>query len=74
MRLAEKVGPQRLERACARAIYFDDIQYRRVKQILNAGLDHETLPADSLPDTPPVRFEFARSAQEFFPQAEAQQC
>jgi len=74
LRLAEKVGPQRLERACARAIYFDDIQYRRVKQILNAGLDHETLPADSLPDTPPVRFEFARGAQEFFPHPEEKQC
>ena len=74
LRLAEKVGPRRLERACARAIYFDDIQYRRVKQILNAGLDHEALPADKLPDTPPTRFEFARNAQAFFPPTEAQQC
>jgi transposase len=74
LRLEEKVGPKRLEHACARAIYFGDIQYRRVKQILNAGLDHEALPVESGPDNPLVRFEFARDAQEFFPQAEVSQC
>jgi hypothetical protein len=74
LRLAEKAGPKRLERACARALYFDDIQYRRVKQILNAGLDHETLPPETLVIEAPESFEFARSAQEFFPQAEVQLC
>lgn len=70
----EEVGKKRLERACARAIYFDDIQYQRVKQILNAGLDHEALPDE----TPRVEraeyFEFARDTQEFFPQTEVPVC
>jgi len=74
LRLAEKVGPKRLERACARALYFDDIQYQRVKQILNAGLDHEPLPGETPVVEPAAPFEFARDAQEFFPQAEALPC
>ena len=36
LRLEETVGPQRLEAACARAIHFGDIRYRRIKEILNA--------------------------------------
>ena len=68
LRPAEKVGPKRLERACARAIYFDDIQYQRVKQILNAGLDDDPLPGEPPVVEPVQPFQFARDAQEFFPQ------
>lgn len=62
------------DKLCARAIYFDDIQYRRIKQILNAGLDHEPLP-DQVPVSPPAEtFIFARSAQDFFPHSEGVLC
>ena len=74
LRLAEKVGPQRLEKACARAIHFNDIQYRRIKQILNAGLDHEPLPNEAPPPPPAETFAFARNPQDFFPQDEVQPC
>ena len=37
--LADSVGETRLEAACARAIYFGDPHYRRIKDILNAALD-----------------------------------
>ena len=74
LRFEEKVGKKRLENACARALYFNDIQYRRVKQILNAGLDHEALPTENLVTETGEHFEFARDAQEFFPQNEAQPC
>ena len=65
LRLAESVGRQRLEAACARAAYFGDIRYRRIKDILNAALDREPLPS-ALPAAPRPSFVFARPAAEFF--------
>ena len=68
LRLQESVGPQRLEAACARALYFGDVRYRRIKQILNAALDREPLPDE--PTSPPRQlrlFTFARRSDDFFP-------
>lgn len=77
LRLEEQVGPSRLEAACARAVYFGDIHYRHIKQILNAALDREPLPQDS-PIVLPGVHAFARPSAEFFglsePVAEAQAC
>jgi transposase len=42
--LAETVGRTRLEAACQRALAFGDPRYRRIKEILNAGLDQAALP------------------------------
>lgn len=65
LRLEETVGPKRLEAACARALYYGDVRYRRIKDILNAALDR-----DPLPETPDPLFNhphiFARSSAEFF--------
>jgi transposase len=65
LRLEETVGPKRLEAACARALYYGDVRYRRIKEILNAALDR-----DPLPETPDLFFNhpyiFARSSTEFF--------
>ena len=65
LRLAESVGPQRLEAACARAVYYGDVNYRRIKGILNAALDREPLP-DTLPLPPAQPHTFARPGEEFF--------
>jgi transposase len=65
LRLEERVGAERLEAACARALYFADPRYRRIKDILNAALDREPLP-ESSPMLPPRPFAFARPALEFF--------
>ncbi len=65
LRLEDTVGAQRLEAACARALYFDDPRYRRIKEILNAALDREPLPEMAAP-APPRRHTFARSGAEFF--------
>lgn len=65
LRLAESVGPQRLEAACARAVYYGEVSYRRIKGILNAALDREPLP-DSLPLPPAQPHTFARPGAEFF--------
>ena len=65
LRLEETVGAQRLEAACARAVYFGDFRYRRIKEILNAALDREPLP--EIPVTQPVLPHiFARSTTDFF--------
>jgi transposase len=73
LRLVESVGRHRLEAACARALYYGDPGYRRIRDILNAALDQAPLPESSFPGrmgitpTGPIRqFTFARSAEEFF--------
>ena len=65
LRLEETVGAERLEAACARALYFGDHSYRRIKAILNAALDREPLP-EKAPDVPAQKHVFARSGAEFF--------
>ena len=42
--LVETVERTRLEAACQRALAFGDPRYRRIKEILNAGLDQAPLP------------------------------
>jgi hypothetical protein len=42
--LRKKYGAQRLEKACARALFFGNAKYRAVKSILKQGLDQ--LPLD----------------------------
>lgn len=68
LRLEESVGTGRLEAACARALYFGEVTYRRIKAILNAALDREPLP--EVPMSPAVTraHTFARSGAEFFNQ------
>ena len=70
LRLEETVGPQRVEAACARAIYYSDLRYRRIKDILNAALDREPLPSTT-PAQPASPHAFARPTTDFFPQAQA---
>ena len=66
LRLEETVGAKRLEAACARAVYYGDLRYRRIKDILNAALDCEPLPEDST-GQPAIPHTFARPASDFFP-------
>jgi hypothetical protein len=69
LRLEETVGRQRLEAACARAAFYGDVRYRRIKDILNAALDREPLP-EALPIPSQSTFAFARSGAEFFATAQ----
>ena len=70
LRLERSVTAPRLEAACARALFFGDGTYRRIKQILNAALDREPLPGQSsAPAQPAVQTHphvFARKTAEFF--------
>lgn len=49
LRLVESVGRHRLEGACARALYYGDPRYRRIRDILNAALDQVPLPESAIP-------------------------
>lgn len=66
--LADRVGANRLEAACARALYFGDPHYRRIKDILNAALDRDALPDQVVSKPKQQTFVFSRSAQDFFGQ------
>jgi len=67
LRLTETVGAERLEAACRRALDFGDPRYRRVKQILEAGLEHvdDEQRATAIETNADCRY--ARSPDEFFP-------
>lgn len=68
LRLEQSVGADRLEAACARALFYGDVRYRRIKEILNAALDREPLPQPTAaPASPPQPFLFARPSRDFFP-------
>lgn len=65
--LAERVGPERLERACARARVFGAADYPTVKRILAGNLEEAASPdggGAAGAATPPT-FTFARSADEY---------
>jgi len=68
LKLEETVGAQRLEAACARAVYYGDLHYRRIKEILNASLDREPLPGPTNVVQPTLPHAFARPTADFFPQ------
>ena len=64
--LADSVGEARLEAACARAMYYGDPHYRRIKDILNTALDREPIPNQVLAPPRQQAFTFSRTPQEFF--------
>jgi hypothetical protein len=61
LKLRERVGDERLEGACARALVFEDLSYRTLKGILDQGLE-ATPPLP--PPTPPPARTFVRTASE----------
>jgi len=50
LNLDKQYGPERLEAASTRAIYFEAPNYRTVKDILLQGLDQQPLPDTTTPD------------------------
>lgn len=66
LRLADKFGPERLERACSRALCFGETSPRVLRRILDQGLDSEPLPGHQ-PPPPQFTFAFARPGSEIFP-------
>ncbi len=44
--MAKKVGKERLEKACIRALYFGNYGYRTIKNILHKNLDLQPIPTE----------------------------
>ena len=64
MRLVDVYSPMRLEAACARALCYGDGSYRRIKNILSAGLDRA--PIEKTVQLTLATYTFARPAEDFF--------
>lgn len=62
--LGRTAGEARLERACARALFYGTADYATVKRILAGGLETAPLGAGSAAPPPP-RYAFVRQASEF---------
>ena len=62
LRLARKYGAKRLDKACRRALAYDNIRYHTVKRILEHGLDQ--LPLDQS-ETGQLELPFAATAPRF---------
>ena len=71
LRFADTVGSERLEAACKRALFFGDVRYRSIKEILNAALDQQPLPEIAPIKRIQPAFTFQRSPSEFFGQEAA---
>ena len=65
--LAERYGVRRVDAACARALFFDEIRVRTVKSILADGLDLQPLPGEISAPVPGPAPRHARDWTEFFP-------
>jgi hypothetical protein len=64
LRLAERSGSERLERACVRALHYGTPEYPALKRILASGL--EIAPLQTVQHPPPPRnLTFLRHASEF---------
>lgn len=59
-RVAEKYGPERTERACARALFFGARSYKPVAQILSLGREQLPLPSEEPIDAPAIDHENVR--------------
>ena len=68
MRLASKVGKERLNAACERALRLNGLFYSFVRNILEKGLDRKPLPP-ALPETR-IQHENLRGASYFSPESE----
>ncbi len=73
LRLRERVGGERLEQACQRALHYGDSSYRRIKTILEAGLETEAVEEENPKVVSLPAYRFARPASTFLGQ-EAPSC
>lgn len=65
LKLAKKVGPDRLEQACARSLLFDEPEYLTVRRILDKGLEGQAVLDLPQPAPKGQILRFARPATEY---------
>jgi hypothetical protein len=66
LRLREEVGGDRLEKACKRALHYGDPSYRRIKTILQTGMEAVPVDAADAKVIALASYQFARPASTFF--------
>jgi transposase len=64
-RVAEKYGPERTERACARALFFGARSYKPVEKILSLGREQLPLPSEEHAEALVIDHENVRGADYF---------
>jgi transposase len=64
LRLGQSFGPDRLERACERALVIQALTYKSIRSILKKGLDRLPLP-EPPPQAPSIQHDNIRGAQYF---------
>jgi hypothetical protein len=64
-RLAQKYGPERLERACAHALHFGARSYKPVERLLELGREQLELPGAGHATTTPIAHENVRGPRYF---------
>jgi hypothetical protein len=65
MRMGEKHGAERTERACTHALSFGGKSYKTIKRILELGLEGRPLPRERIPETAPPTHESVRGPDYF---------
>ena len=73
LRLQDQVGAIRLEKACERALHYGDVSYRRIKTILQAGMEEKPVDVTGTNVVSLASYRFARPASTFF-EREAPSC
>ena len=66
LRLTERYSPERLEKACQRALHFGDVRKITIERILKKGLEAEALPELGVAQSTQLQFKYARSGSEIF--------
>ena len=69
VRLGQRYGASRLEAACQRALFFNNLQYRAIRIILEKGLDQNQNPQscfDTLSDTYTGQGHLLRDTRDLF--------
>ncbi|MBM4389474.1 MAG: hypothetical protein FJ088_17190 [Deltaproteobacteria bacterium] len=61
IRLADRYSKARIEAAAQRAIHFDNITYRAIKNILEKGLDLEPLGEEQKSETSSMEMNYAHA-------------
>ena len=65
LRLGKSYSNERLEKACKRALLYDNCSYKGIKNILKKGLDSETKLNKSIEKEVPIKDSFVRPSSEY---------
>ena len=65
LRLAKSYNAEKLEKACKRALFYENYTYSGIKNILKKGLEEEVLANSNLSKETPTKGSFTRESSEY---------